>query len=518
MPPVWTVSLLLSTAGDYLATRGTESARLDAELLLSHALGVERIDLYLQHDRPLTGDEVDRFREYVRRRARHEPVAYILGKAHFRYLTLRVSPAVLIPRPETEELVDRVLEWLAVHPPELWERSVVETPRFCDVGTGSGAIALSLATERQVRVLALDSSEAALEMASANVGAVGVTDLVSLSCGDLLTGVSAGSLMGVVSNPPYVSDEEWSGLPSDVRDFEPQEALRGGVDGLAVYRRLMPEAARVLRPGGGVFVEVGFTQSGYVADLAREVGLCRVRVHRDLSGKERMVSAAAPGAPRVSISDLTGSGEDHRPGLLEALRRTLSAGGILGVPTDTVYGLAAAWDCARGMQALREAKGRDEGKPFQVLFPSVDVVTESLPDLSSAAAHILEVLLPGPYTFVVATKVPQPTSLGSEGSLGIRVPDHPELLALLAALDVPLAATSANVSGESEARDPEEVPGEVAAACAALLEAQAAAPPRGSASTVVDLRPVDAGGTALVLREGAVAGDEVLERIRFLLS
>lgn len=518
MLPTWTVSRLLSTAGDYLTARGSESGRLDAELLLSHALNLERIDLYLQYDRPLTSEEVDRFREHVRRRARHEPVAYILGTAHFRHLRLRVSPAVLIPRPETEELVEHVLDWLAVHPPELWDCGGGQASRVCDVGTGSGAIALSLATERGVSVLALDSSSAALEVASANAQAAGVTHLVSFDCRDLLSDVPAESLMAIVSNPPYVSDEEWGGLARDVRDFEPQEALRGGPDGLDVYRRLLPDAARVLRPGGGLFLEIGFAQAERVMNMARRTGFCHIRVYRDLSGKERIVCMAKPGAPRLPIAGLTRSTESRQVHVLETVRQALAAGAIVGTPTDTVYGLATAWDSAKGRRTLRESKGRREDKPFQVMFSSVEAATASLPGLSSAAVRVLEGLLPGPYTFVVATDLPHAASLGSEGSVGVRVPDHPELLGLLAALGVPLVATSANRGGEGAARGPEEVPGEVAAACAVLLEAQAAASPSGSASTVVDLRSVDEDGTAIVLREGVVSGAEALERIGFLLS
>ncbi len=168
----------------------------------------------------------------VRRRTRHEPVAYILGRAHFRYLTLAVTPSVLIPRPETEELVDVALEWLARHPAEVWEAWRVEAtagdpaactrpdvpipPPTCDVGTGSGAIALSLAHERGLRVLAVDSSEHALAVAAANAERLGLSSRVEFRRGDLLEGVPPQSCGLVVSNPPYVSDTEWEDLPPDV--------------------------------------------------------------------------------------------------------------------------------------------------------------------------------------------------------------------------------------------------------------------------------------------------------------
>ncbi len=557
----WTVSSLLATTVSYLADRGSPSARLDAELLLAAALQVDRVDLYLQHDRPITPLELGSFRDLVRRRARREPVAYILGRAYFRYLTLAVTPAVLIPRPETEELVDVVLEWLTQHPAEMWQAAMLEEsadrpevdgaatswrmPSICDVGTGSGAIALSLACERGLRVLAVDSSEEALAVAAQNAERLGLSEQVKFRRGDLLGDVPPRSMGLVVSNPPYVSDGEWLDLSPDVRNHEPPGALRGGADGMDVYRRLLPQAVTALMPGGRLFVEVGAGQAPLVAQLAAESGFCGVQVQPDLAGKQRFVSAAVPGAPILSIAQVLaaadgesrarpgdrtsttgqdeseggGSPGEREGGLLEALRRALAAGGLIGIPTDTVYGLAAAWGSGKGQRALREAKGRDAEKPFQVLFSSVEAVREALPQMGVRSLLVLEGLLPGPYTFVVSTSASRAEAPGgTEDSLGIRVPGHPELLELLAALRVPLAATSANLSGDSAALDHRGVPGEVAAACAVLLTAQAAAPPGGTASTVVDLRPLDKGREPVVLREGAVGTSEVLERIRVLLS
>ena len=230
----WRIADLLEVSAGFLRERGSSSPRLDAELLLAEALGVGRIDLYTQYDRPLDAVEVDAYRDLVARRGKREPIAYILGRASFRYLTLKVTPATLIPRPETEELVDAVLEWLRLHPvleagrggaaaaDEAAADEAAEAPAdgapadevsadedaggavapsrpsppslpvVVDVGTGSGAIALSLASEAGVRVLGVDVSEAALAVAEENRADLGLVSEVELRPGDLLEGVARG--------------------------------------------------------------------------------------------------------------------------------------------------------------------------------------------------------------------------------------------------------------------------------------------------------------------------------------
>jgi len=521
----WTIARLLVVSADFLASKGSSSARLDAELLLAEVLGLERIRLYTEFDRPLTDEEVDAYRELVARRAHREPVAYILGRAHFRYLTLEVTPDVLIPRPETEELVDAVLAWLRERPLLLPEPAA--GPRIADVGTGSGAIAFSLAQEGQVRVLATDASSAALQVAERNRDALGLGDLVDLRETDLLVGVDPGSLRVVVSNPPYVSAFEYQSLDPGVRDFEPPLSLRGGHDGLECYRRLMPQAAAALGPGGAVFVEVGDTQASAVTELARAAGFVLMRTTEDLSGKERIVRAVRPGALRMRADDLDAAGT-------ATLARALAAGAILGVPTDTVYGIAAAWNSPAGVRRLFAAKGRDEERPTAVLFPSVASVRAALPDLDPRTAQVLAALLPGPYTFVVGTAVERPHLVGTYDSLGVRVPDHPLLLALLAALGTPLAASSANPSGGYDAATVDDVDPLLLAHCIAAVDfggssgvgaapGERAAPFLGApstvapstvaASTVVDLRPLRVGEQAVVLREGVVPSVVVMELI-----
>jgi release factor glutamine methyltransferase len=512
----WTIGRLLETAATYLKDKGSPSARLDAELLLADTLHLERIELYTQYERPLTPQEVASYRTLVARRAGHEPVAYIRGLAYFRRVCLEVRPGVLIPRPETEELVELALDVLRRRPP--WgglpqspaasgSLAPPEMPVIADVGTGSGAIALSLAQEAGVRVLAIDDSPAPLAVAGANARLLGLEERVMLRQGDLLTGIPDSTLHMVVSNPPYVRSGDIPSLAPDVRLFEPIAALDGGTDGLDIYRRLVPDVARALRPGGTLLLEVGEDQAGAVSELALAAGFALVSVHKDLSRKDRMVQAILPGTWTLAAGDL-------REAETRALRTALDAGAVIGVPTDTVYGIAARWDLAAGIRRLFAAKQRSPEQPVAVLFSSIDSVRAALPDLEGAAERVLTALLPGPYTFVVSTSVPRPDHVGTSDSLGVRIPDQPELLSLLAAIDIPLAATSANLTGLPDPAVLGQVDPAVLAHCSlAVVPAPGPARGVGIASTVVDLRPLADGGAPVVLREGAVSRDEVMARI-----
>jgi tRNA threonylcarbamoyl adenosine modification protein (Sua5/YciO/YrdC/YwlC family) len=310
----------------------------------------------------------------------------------------------------------------------------------------------------------------------------------------------------VVANPPYIATGEISGLDPDVRDFEPLLALEAGTDGLDVYRRLLPEAARVLLPGGTVLLEVGAGQAAAVADLATQAGFAAIDIHRDLSGKDRMVEAARPGCrvlPLDEVDDMSAC----------CLATALRAGAVIGVPTDTVYGFAAAWNSREGIRRLFAAKGRGESRPVGAIFSSVQSILDCLPDLDPSAVHVLQTLLPGPYTFVVETNVPRPNLVGTPDSLGVRVPDHPALLAFLDKLATPIAATSANLSGQPDAAAVEEVDSGLLSHCSAALASPAGFTLGGAASTVVDLRPLAEGKEVIILREGAVTAAEVFARL-----
>lgn len=290
--------LRLATA--YLERCGSPSARLDAEVLLGHVLGMDRVSLYVNHDRPLETREVDAYREALRARGRGTPVAYITGKKEFLRMTLAVGPDVLIPRPETELLVEAVAGRLRAG-----DKPLV----LADVGTGSGAIALGLARALPgARVLAIDVSAAALSVARKNIESHGLEERVRLVQGDLLEPVAealhgGGALPwpwlsgdrlldAVVSNPPYIPARDWDRLPWDVRDHEPRLALDGGPDGLAVYRRLIPQAAALLRPGGLLALEIGHDQERAVRALLDAGGAWDdVQVDKDYAGHPRVVLA-----------------------------------------------------------------------------------------------------------------------------------------------------------------------------------------------------------------------------------
>jgi release factor glutamine methyltransferase len=264
---------VLRLATEHLA-KTSETARLDAELLLADALGKSRIELYTEFDRPLNEAELAAYRALVARRARHEPVAYILGEWGFRRLTLRVDPRALIPRPETEIVVERCLARLRG----------LESPALLDVGTGTGAIALALADEHEgARVTAIDVSADALELARENAERTGIA--IELLRHDLREGLPGGPYDLVVSNPPYVEPTDFDSLMPDVRDYEPHVALVG----VGATEAVASAAAAVLRPGGWLVLEVGEGQAEQTGRCLTELGYRDVEVTGDLAGRERVV-------------------------------------------------------------------------------------------------------------------------------------------------------------------------------------------------------------------------------------
>jgi release factor glutamine methyltransferase len=267
---------VLRSATEYLERKGVDSPRLDAELLLAHALGLTRIELYTQHDRPLSEAERATARTLIERRGRREPLAYVLGEWGFRQLTLRTDPRALVPRPETEMVVERSLALL----------EGIETPRVLDVGTGSGAIALAIASERpDAHVTATDSSTAALALARENAERLGLA--VEVVETNLLDEV-AGPFALVVSNPPYIPLAEIEGLQPEVRDWEPRAALleEGQTDAIV-------HAAREVLDGWLV-LEVHEQHAAEVVAALAGLGYAGATITRDLAGKDRVVEARWP--------------------------------------------------------------------------------------------------------------------------------------------------------------------------------------------------------------------------------
>lgn len=282
----WTIGRLLQWTGDYLQSRGSDSARLDAEVLLAHALGRPRIALYTAFDEAPPEELRGAFRDLVRRRAEGVPVAYLVGYREFYSLRFHVTPDVLVPRPETEHLVVALLD--------LARARTDPPPAIADVGTGSGIIAVCAAKYLPgARVVAIDLSRAALAVARANAAAHGVSDGIELVEGDLLEGLAPEPRFDfIASNPPYVAAAEFDRLARDVREHEPRDALLAGQRGTEVIERLVPQAAERLKAGGHLLLEISPT----IHDAVREIVRAEQRLRlgdtiKDLARLPRVVHA-----------------------------------------------------------------------------------------------------------------------------------------------------------------------------------------------------------------------------------
>lgn len=272
----WTIQQLLSWTTRYFQDRGIAAARLEAEILLAYVLSQDRVFLYTHFDAPVNQDEREKFRAVIRRRVRREPLAYIIGQREFMSLSFLVSPEVLIPRPETELLVENAISWCG-------DRDLC----ICDMGTGSGAIAVSLAYYLPAgRFVAVDISSTALDIARRNAERHGVN--VEFYCSDLLNDLDHQREFDLITaNLPYIPQEEYLSLPEDVRGFEPRLALLAGGDGLDVYRRFLPQAMERLKTGGCLMLEIGAKQGNAALNLTREFGVSRLAA--DLAGRDRLL-------------------------------------------------------------------------------------------------------------------------------------------------------------------------------------------------------------------------------------
>lgn len=290
---VWTVKRILNWTEGYLERKGDEHPRLSAEWLLCNATGLSRVELYINFDKPLTAGELDVMRDGVRRRGAGEPLQYVTGEMPFRHIVLRCQKGVLIPRPETEVLVDAALEAL--------ETCGNDAPLALEIGTGTGCIALSLASEHKgTRVIATDLSPVAVALAMRNRDALNLAGAVDVVECDLAAGVPDvlfGRFDLLVSNPPYIpSDVLAKEVPAEVKDHEPELALDGGEDGLDVFRRILALAPQVLAPGGTLCVELFEDNVHAAADLVRSnSGWSRVEVKEDLTHRPRVLVATREG-------------------------------------------------------------------------------------------------------------------------------------------------------------------------------------------------------------------------------
>ena len=276
----------LAQASRFLAQHGVRESRVDAEVLLAHVRATSRLSFYSHPEQALTAEQESDYWELLRRRAEGEPTAYLCGEKEFFSLPFSVNRAVMIPRPETEHVVEAALEAL---------RQVANegrTPRFFDVGTGSGAIAVAILVNLpESRGFASDVSSAALELAKRNADRHNATGRLTLIEGDLF-GSFSGEVDAVVSNPPYVGEHERALLPREVRDYEPPEALFGGGNGLDVIRRLIEQAPHHLAPRGWLVLEIGYAKDTAVRELIESDGRwADLEVQNDLAGIPRVVIA-----------------------------------------------------------------------------------------------------------------------------------------------------------------------------------------------------------------------------------
>lgn len=308
MTKVWTIGKLLAWTADYFKGKGIDSPRLDAEVLLAHLLGHDRMYLYVHFDEPLESHELAAYRAFVCRRAAHEPVAYITGIKEFMGYDFRVTPATLIPRPDTETLVEAALEGLEklrqMHEKQIdiahhaEERPHPASIRFriADIGTGSGAIALSILAETgdvarigKVTATLVDISSDALAVAADNAHCLGVDTRTDFRTGDLLAPLEKGAYDAILSNPPYIRSDELASLADDVRDYEPHTALTDGGDGLSFYRRLIKDAGDYLRDTGFLAVECGLGEAEPIVAMAKDAPWRQIETRQDLSGIDRVV-------------------------------------------------------------------------------------------------------------------------------------------------------------------------------------------------------------------------------------
>ncbi len=277
----WTLLQLLRWMTDYFTEKGIDNPRLDAELLLVHTLNLDRVGLYLNYDRPLVAAELDTIRPLLKRRGQREPLQYLLGVTEFWSLEFNVTPAVLIPRADSEILVEEALA------------RADSSGALLDVGTGSGAIVISLASElSNWQLTGFDISPAALEIAQQNIDKNRVAEKVQLVQGDLAE-LPTQQYDLIVSNPPYIDRQEWDGLMPEVRCFEPQLALLAENGGLKCYQQLAEQAGHRLKTHGWLLVEIGYEQADAVKALFSNAGLKNIFVREDYSGHPRVVGGQA---------------------------------------------------------------------------------------------------------------------------------------------------------------------------------------------------------------------------------
>lgn len=274
---------------EYFTDKAIDSPRLSAELLLSHVLAMKRIELYTQFDKLVAKPQLDQLHKLVKRAGQHEPIAYLTGKTEFYSLQFDISPASLIPRPETELLVERAVELL---------RTRSGDQLVCDLCTGCGCIAVAIAKNfPNARIIATDISDAALTVAAKNIEKHQLNDRIKLLCGDLFDPIipqlNAEKFDLIICNPPYVSAAEFETLDKNVKDYEPKAALQAGPDGLDIYRRIVEKVDDFLKPDGALMLEIGYTHGSAVRELLEQLAcFAEIKIEKDFHNNDRIITTA----------------------------------------------------------------------------------------------------------------------------------------------------------------------------------------------------------------------------------
>jgi len=476
---VLTLTQLHNEVLEALQAASIDDSELSARRILEETTGIDIGQFPAEGDQLLTHRVVARTDALTARRANGEPLQYVIGSWHFRYLDLAVDPRALIPRPETEVVVGCAVDFLNSN-----DKDIAENPVVVDLGTGSGAIALSIAHEvPNALVHATDVSEEALALASSNLaGLGGAAARVQLHNGDwfrALPETLVGQLDMLISNPPYVSSNY--PLPAVVANWEPSIALLGGEDGFNYLDLLARESRRWLRPGGWLILECGSEQTVRLRDLAIARGYNEVTIHCDISGNERFVTARRP------LDDVD---ESHLRGATTALE----AGSLVVAPTDTLPGLLAKYSNTAAVEDSYRAKDRPSDQPVPVLVSGIEQA-DGLVHLDDEVRKLMEDHWPGALT-IVASRRDGVDPVTGGNTLGIRCPEPGWLRVLIDEVG-PVTGSSANLHAVETQLQAQDAAATLAIEVAYVIPGTSQG---GLASTVVDTT----GSSLAVLRQGAV--------------
>lgn len=505
----WTIKRCLEWTRGYLGSKGDEHARLSAEWLLCAATDKNRTGLYMSFDEPMSAPELERMHGYVARRAAGEPLQYITGRTSFRFVEVACEPGVLIPRPETELLVDIALEGIDA-------AGAVEAPHVLEIGCGTGCVSCAIVSERPgVQVTATDISPKAVALATKNRDALGLTERIDIVECDLASGIDP-SLMGtfavLVSNPPYIPAAVMQQLPAEVADYEPDLALAGGEDGLDVYRRLLELAPRALMPGGLFACELHEDALELAAELAQNQGVWkRVEIRKDLTGRNRFLVAMLTGElpqkeevykPQGRITSCDQDAPSAET--LADAAEVLANGGVVVMPTDSVYGIGcAATPSNLGYIRIFDIKQRDLAQTLPLLIAELSDLPKLAQDLPTYAQRLAEAYWPGALTLIVKASEQVPTDYQRpDGTVALRVPDS-NLVRELARKVGPLAVTSANTHGQPAPATSDEIERRIADA--ADLTLTAGPTKAGASSTIVDAT----GPSPKIVRQGPITEEAI---------